>query len=435
MNVECSFTGKTVDALLSHSQICTFSDHGTGYICLICKKRHPLRESIKLHIEEVHRDTNEQGVAADYEPSGSEAEIEDESSDEDDDDDDDDTELGVEENDDFDGQDEDYVEEEGYGGGETRIRKQKLYNLPQIILENLEKSKMMMVDYKTILCNAKRTPFFSFAIDWTRQFRDLHYTIEPLYREIAIQQFNILTTEESKDFLPLVKKSPNFYAKVSEKYRSNYCNPKPPPEWQNLETFRGTSLGGVPTFYCGGPVTAMDWVPFPNSYKGPEVLAVVVKNDIHNATTIFDLQPKKCLIQIWDIPDVTNAVLRILSIPKMRYAICFPYGPVWQIKFCPSGGYFDDGSPESRLGLLAVTSLIGDVYLYALPIRANLNEEGNENYSILNLKPSTVLTYDLNKYKFIGEKSQQMTKITWSEVSFCFEIYLRMEKKILFYFF
>lgn len=162
----------------------------------------------------------------------------------------------------------------------------------------------------------------------------------------------------------------------------------------------------------------MDWVPFPETYKGPEVLAVVVKNDIHNATTIFELQPEKCIIQIWDIPDVTNAVLKISSIPKMRYAICFPYGPVWQIKFCPSGGYFDDGSSESRLGLLAVTSLIGDVYLYALPIKINLPEENDESNCILSFKPSAVLTYDLNKYKFIGEKSQQMTRISWSEVSF-----------------
>lgn len=156
----------------------------------------------------------------------------------------------------------------------------------------------------------------------------------------------------------------------------------------------------------------MDWVPFPDSYKGPEVLAVVVKNDIHNATTIFELQPDKCIIQIWDIPEVTNANLRISTIPKMRYGICFPYGPVWQIKFCPSGGYFDDGSPESRLGLLAVTSIIGDVYLYALPIRIEENDE--KNY-FLSLKPSAVLTYDLNKYKMIEEKSQQMTKISWSE--------------------
>lgn len=61
------------------------------------------------------------------------------------------------------------------------------------------------------------------------------------------------------------------------------------------------------------------------------------------------------------------------------YAFVVDDGPVWSVKFCPTG------EPTSlRLGLLAVSTAIGDVVIYALP---NVLQESK---SLLHLEPSVV---------------------------------------------
>lgn len=95
--------------------------------------------------------------------------------------------------------------------------------------------------------------------------------------------------------------------------------------------------------------------------------------------------------------------------PVLMYSIAYDYGPILQLDFCPSGGYAIE---QQRLGLLAVTSIIGDINILSLPMRL---DQG----IIIKLEPSMVLKIDSD-----NTNNGYTTRVCWSQVVLIFLVVL-----------
>lgn len=138
------------------------------------------------------------------------------------------------------------------------------------------------------------------------------------------------------------------------------------PEWTcpeacNLEVTDTVSVANVEemdTFaniHCGLIVEQLAWVPLPSSVN-EQVLVLLCKPKDLPYMKMSHREPKETIIQLWEIEKGNKFRASHL------YSIIRPDGPICAIKFCPSGGYSKD-----RLGLLAVSSVNGDVNILALP--------------------------------------------------------------------
>lgn len=192
-------------------------------------------------------------------------------------------------------------------------------------------------------------------------------------------------------------------------------------KWQQLDAFSGLSHGTDSLFYCGGPVIALDWLPMAEGRDSHEhqILAVACKSDFdefHLADRIF---PSKCLIQIWDVGYLNNTSLSKKaenSIPALLYSIACDFGPIWSLKFCPSGCFNSTHAGEdfSRFGLLAATGSDGDVYIYSLG--KYYEHFISNNHRIINLTPVLRLTLSLAVALSNPEyEGHSAVKLSWSK--------------------
>lgn len=140
----------------------------------------------------------------------------------------------------------------------------------------------------------------------------------------------------------------------------------------------------------------MQWIPFPDSYMGPQILTVTCKRDINYLTS--DSTPTSSVIQLWSFEDSSKG-----EVISHLYSIAIDNGPIWDMKFCPSGGYND----TDRLGLLACTSLSHKIYIYALPLPDNVKKDSDE---VLMLKLDASLILDSG----ITDRSAFSCKLSWS---------------------
>jgi hypothetical protein len=93
--------------------------------------------------------------------------------------------------------------------------------------------------------------------------------------------------------------------------------------------------------------------------------------------------------------------------PELNYSMTCDNGPIQEIKFCPSGGFCSD---RNRLGLLAVTTAVGCIFIYAPPFSLGMKEN---KAPIISLKPVKVLSLDITK----GSHQQLVSCLSWANVS------------------
>lgn len=102
-------------------------------------------------------------------------------------------------------------------------------------------------------------------------------------------------------------------------------------------------------------VECVEWLPQNDDTKSP-ILGVLCKPKNLPYFQLSHKQPMETLLQIWSIErDSTLSA-------TCKYSVVRPDGPICGMKFCPSGGETKD-----RLGLIAMTSVNGDVNVIALP--------------------------------------------------------------------
>lgn len=149
----------------------------------------------------------------------------------------------------------------------------------------------------------------------------------------------------------------------------------------------------------------MQWIPFPESYKGPQILAVTCKRDINSFMSYSKASPESCFIQLWAFEKESHSSKTSVSERVSHiYSIAIDNGPIYDMKFCPSGGY----NETDRLGLLACTSLSGKIYIYALPLPKNVAKEKDDNSVMIKLDPSLILDSGISVQNIFG------CKISWS---------------------
>lgn len=239
----------------------------------------------------------------------------------------------------------------------TKRRHRSKLNLERYLEQNSPMYWDMIQDeYKSYLQNKNNS--LPITIKWTKEFINEHY--EKLSFTLNQQpEYVILPTEDGQYMADLEAKSIPFQFNIRKSCKTKV---EVTDKWQELELFSNASTNGNELLlFCGGPIVAAEWVPFPNDYKGPQVIALCCRGINVPATNVRHGQelPTKYLIQFWSI-DLTDKF-----ISRLLYAVAFDDGPALSIKFCPSGCY----RRNVQLALMAVPRFNGSVSIVSLPTR------------------------------------------------------------------
>ncbi|KFB49824.1 hypothetical protein ZHAS_00017844 [Anopheles sinensis] len=276
------------------------------------------------------------------------------------------------------------------------------------------------------------------TIQWMFKFHREHYATRQLFVQLQPDvDVRFLTMLAIRDYLPHSIHSLRYQRRYAKHYDEPY-ELGPSDSWRQLFTFQGEVLDGEPIFYCGGPVTTLDWLPIPSDEGDDatmdQILAIACKSGFDDYYTCEQLSspvPRKCLIQIWNVGPLRNARESKSATPRcpqLSFAIACDFGPIWQLSFCPSGCYneLDRGDCFDRLGLLAASGSDGDVYVYALNrsmVSARIElPDTKPTPRIVHLQPVLRLSLTLHNRSLFGDTNaahqsfsgHAVMRIAWS---------------------
>uniref|UniRef100_A0A182HQ16 Uncharacterized protein n=1 Tax=Anopheles arabiensis TaxID=7173 RepID=A0A182HQ16_ANOAR len=234
-----------------------------------------------------------------------------------------------------------------------------------------------MVFQESVDFKADKANYYLMSVKWTHEFRRDHYTARLLFSELRpdVDTSFFHSLHDLHNYLPNTARSMRYVQCNSKVYDPGYTAEPFKNRWQQMGTFEGEALGCEQLFFTGGPVVSLDWLPLPDGVPpdADQFLAIACKqtyDEYYSCEELAVPQPRKCLVQIWNVGPLQNPSLSKITArnPRLAFAIPCDYGPIWQIAFCPSGCYNDpaQGDDFDRLGLLAVAGSDGDVHLYAL---------------------------------------------------------------------
>ncbi|XP_061515905.1 uncharacterized protein LOC133393735 isoform X1 [Anopheles gambiae] len=234
-----------------------------------------------------------------------------------------------------------------------------------------------MVFQESVDFKADKANYYLMSVKWTHEFRRDHYTARLLFSELRpdVDTSFFRSLHDLHNYLPNTARSMRYVQCNSKVYDPGYTAEPFKNRWQQMGTFEGEALGCEQLFFTGGPVVSLDWLPLPDGVPpdADQFLAIACKqtyDEYYSCEELAVPQPRKCLVQIWNVGPLQNPSLSKITArnPRLAFAIPCDYGPIWQIAFCPSGCYNDpaQGDDFDRLGLLAVAGSDGDVHLYAL---------------------------------------------------------------------
>ncbi|XP_055529746.1 uncharacterized protein LOC129721328 isoform X2 [Wyeomyia smithii] len=407
---DCEFTGSEEEDMRQHHLSC--SSISERFECKSCKYQANKTAPVMKHIKLKHADS----IASQFDSSGTDAKISSESSD-------DEGTSGVDEN---------HITDYSTGAttgdddGTEKKKKSKKRSVKlgihgrELFNEECDVYREMVLD-EVIELRSLKKDMSSAAREWTLKFRRLYHSREMLFPEMRPDlDVRLFSLDAIYDYIPKCAKSLRFTMRNTNLYNAPIQVNDYMEKWQQLDTFSGQARGTDSMFYCGGPVIAIDWVPVPEGRDKHEhqILAVVCKNDFDEYRLANRTQPCKCLIQIWDLGYLNNNSLSGKaenSIPTLLYAIACDFGPVWSLKFCPSGCYnlVEDGEPYDRLGLLAATGSDGDVYIYSLS--KDYHNLITNNHRIVKLCPIYRLTLSLAGNLCSEYEGHSAVRLSWTK--------------------
>ncbi|NWI86993.1 TF3C2 factor, partial [Pitta sordida] len=195
-----------------------------------------------------------------------------------------------------------------------------------------------------------------------------------------------LSDSEAATYLPAEEKSPLFSIQregIEDNgalYRINrFSSLQPHPERLDV------------SFFVGGPVWAMEWCPTPEGSAAPQYVAVSCHRSMEETHSMAGLHTGPALLQLWGLGTLQPEQ----GFPEkagLAYAIATDHGCIWDMKFCPSGGWepptMARTHPQmSRLGLLAAAFSDGRVVVYSLPHPSALRRAKTTQVKGLSLGP------------------------------------------------
>nr|CAB3251338.1 general transcription factor 3C polypeptide 2-like [Phallusia mammillata] len=164
------------------------------------------------------------------------------------------------------------------------------------------------------------------------------------------------------------------------------------------------------TFFTGAPVWSMAWCPYPtNEIELDQVLALCSHSQEHfvDPAQTYD---EPVLLQLWNCGQLP-ASRTCCENPYLIQGFVLDGGPVWDMKWCPFGGFIQsDGDEVGRLGILALALGSGVINIVTVPLLQKSKESKSKMENIKRLKPSLVLWPLAGKSLLYG----QCFSVSWS---------------------
>lgn len=248
--------------------------------------------------------------------------------------------------------------------------------------------------------------YYPNAISWTRQFVTENYDRKELVIDDRAGSVRVL--RDSRYIHSLQSESVPFQNTTSGVYTLSNVEPLNADEeeakstWQRLSLFG--SAGDVDNskrcvLFCGGPIIAIEWIPFPVDYTGPQMLVVCSRHPNGRHTALRDKQEKcEYLIQVWRVTMKTKTEIERC---EFAYGIACDDGPILCMKLCASDAFVDG----SQLALLAVPTYNGSINILSLP-SLPIDEQATKRPKIVAVKSKIVLQLD--------EEHETVSQLTWS---------------------
>ncbi|KAH8262526.1 hypothetical protein KR026_010140 [Drosophila bipectinata] len=235
--------------------------------------------------------------------------------------------------------------------------------------------------------------------DRWKKFLQISYSKGSLFPQFN-PSYSVIPPEEAQTLLP---------SKESKSIRYAYGDKEPSGDWQQMGLFEGFIKDGEYIGYLGGAIKQLAWAPLPSQVKTQYLLCSLrtkLKSFSKHAK-VGGTEGALLMLLKCSVPDHNpNGNLSSLHL-DLHYGIRVPNGPVHNFVFMPSGGY--DGS-TNRLGLLAVSTSISDVHIYALPLNLSGDERSSSERSVIQLNAILTLSLDLS-----NPVKDQCTRICWSQ--------------------
>uniref|UniRef100_A0A336JYI7 CSON007687 protein n=1 Tax=Culicoides sonorensis TaxID=179676 RepID=A0A336JYI7_CULSO len=385
----CPFTSKSIKEATHHRETCKLAIY---QLCALCDFRSNDRTELLEHVKLNHSHGEERkafdGDDSDtYEGKSGESDNESDSEEGETE-----SELGTP------------SEDEGSAVEElenvTNRRKRELKRSQARVSEVKVNPKHQMLRYMTF----KELSQFKSAADSLKTFRSENYSIELLFPDLKPGLSTYLNDNSRAFYEPSNKISIKFAMQYPDKYQCDIGKIKPETiNYKSLSLYEAEVFNNSQTIFIGGPITSMQWLPFPDNYTGPQVLAITSKKD-ETFKSFSKFTPEPCSIQFWLFTKPSKKQASKIQEPVTHlYSIAIDKGPVWDMKFCPSGGYAEN----NRLGLLACT-VSSQIHIYALPLKQNLLSDKIKSKIVMKLEPSLILESGFSDTKIFS------TKISWS---------------------
>ncbi|XP_069829380.1 general transcription factor 3C polypeptide 2 [Dendropsophus ebraccatus] len=125
------------------------------------------------------------------------------------------------------------------------------------------------------------------------------------------------------------------------------------------------------TFFVGGPVWSLDWCPTMWGSNSCQYVALYSHHGMDDRHRLDVTHTGPALLQLWSL-GALSPDKGVESPATFSYGLAVDDGCLWDLKFCPSGGWeppgaLRKGTEMARLGLLAVAFSSGHVQIYSLP--------------------------------------------------------------------
>ncbi|KAM3932233.1 general transcription factor 3C polypeptide 2 isoform 1-T5 [Leptodactylus fuscus] len=216
------------------------------------------------------------------------------------------------------------------------------------------------------LHNSIMAPVWSSA-QITMDFREAQYS-DWEYPEWIPQKdgWHFLSRSEAEPYLPLQTTSPPFCIR-----REGLEEDSDPLVLDRFQSLPPHPKRFDVTFFVGGPVWALDWCPTLWGSGSCQYVALYCHHGMDDRHRLDVIHTGPALLQLWRLgalrPDKGSE-----SAAAFSYGLAVDDGCIWDLKFCPSGGWELPSTPRkgtemARLGLLAVAFSSGHVQIYSLP--------------------------------------------------------------------
>uniref|UniRef100_A0A8D3C8W2 General transcription factor IIIC, polypeptide 2, beta n=1 Tax=Scophthalmus maximus TaxID=52904 RepID=A0A8D3C8W2_SCOMX len=177
-------------------------------------------------------------------------------------------------------------------------------------------------------------------------------------------------------------------------------------------------------FFTGGPVWAMEWCPTPDGAPATQYIAMACHRGMDEQHYVDKTYTGTGLVQLWDVGKLEYNSSPDAQ-PAFAYGLAQDKGFIWNLKWCPAGGWELPSCSRNapflpRLGLLAVATSNSVVTIYSLPhpdalrSKEKLPDAGKDSQQLPIYKAEGVLTLKLGSFRAPHhEKSGQVLSMDW----------------------